>query len=87
MAKEKESNVVGSLLSVSECAERKGVKRQTIHAAIQRGALPAQLVGKYYVIRPEDCEAYQPIIERKDRARRKPQPGEQDTPGQGGPKE
>lgn len=42
------------LISVSEAAEKKGVSRQRIVFYIQKGRLPAQLIGAQYVISESD---------------------------------
>lgn len=57
------------LLSSGECAERKGVSRQAINAAIKRGSLPAVKIGPNYAIRESDCDAYDPCepVERGKR--------------------
>lgn len=57
------------LLSTTECAELKGVKRQTVIAAIERGALKARRIGKSYVIKRQDCDAYEPQMNVADRGR------------------
>lgn len=70
MPDKKEESVIGGLLSVTECAKKKGVTRQAIVSAIQRGTLPAQVVGKYYAIKPEDCDQYTPIKYPSNRAKK-----------------
>jgi excisionase family DNA binding protein len=59
------------LVSVTQCAERKGITRQSVLQAIQRGDLSAEKVGNNYVIREADCEAYEPAREPGERARRR----------------
>lgn len=59
------------LISVTECAKKKGISRQSVNHAISRGALPAEKVGNSYVIKKEDCEAYEPAREPVDRANRR----------------
>ncbi len=58
---------MAKLLSVTECAARHGVSRATIHAAIKRGILAADRIGRMWVISEEACAAYQP--ERAPQAR------------------
>ena len=48
------------LISTEECARRKGVTRQAITAAVIRGDIPATKVGRTYVVKEEDCEAFTP---------------------------
>lgn len=60
MRKRKGIAVEGSLLSVTQCAERHNVTPQAIHNAIERGAIKATKIGAYYAITEEDCSAYQP---------------------------
>lgn len=58
------------LLSITECADRHGVRRTTIHAAIQRGALPATKVGHTWVIAEADCTAYRPLRDPHEKGKR-----------------
>jgi excisionase family DNA binding protein len=48
------------LISSGECAKLRGISRQAISKAIERGDLPAQRVGRYFVIKKCDCESYAP---------------------------
>ena len=70
VSKRKEEAVISSLYSTTKAAEVKGVTRQTILAAIARGALTAHKVGKEYVILPVDLDAYEPAKTFSDRAKR-----------------
>lgn len=45
------------LLSITQAADRKGVKRQTIFIAIKTGRLPATRIGNAWVMRPGDVDA------------------------------
>jgi excisionase family DNA binding protein len=47
------------LLSVSEAARLIGVSRQAINASIMRKAVPAQKIGRDWILRLEDVRAYQ----------------------------
>ena len=57
-------------LTTVECAERKGVKRQTIFAAIKRGVIPARKRGRDYWIKQVDCDNYTPALSHKERGAR-----------------
>ena len=62
------------LITTGECALRRGVSRQAVAAAIKRGALPARKIGRDYLIRVEDCEAYRPAMTPADKGRRNAKP-------------
>lgn len=70
MPEEEKKIMDSTLLSTVDCAARKGVTRQAIFLAIQRGDLPAMRIGGIYLIKPEDCENYDPAITFADRGRR-----------------
>ena len=59
-----------TLITTVECAARKGVTRQSIHDAIKRGALPAMRIGRDYLVKVADCEAYQPTRTPAERGAR-----------------
>jgi len=48
------------LLSAAEVAQRLGMDRRHVANLAKRGKIPAQLIGRSYVFRPEDIERYQP---------------------------
>jgi excisionase family DNA binding protein len=43
-----------------QAAEEKGISRQAIAKAIRNGRLPAQRLGRYYMIRRSDLDAWTP---------------------------
>lgn len=60
------------LISTTEAAERLGVHITRVQALVKAGRLPAQKVGKNYVINEDDLEL---VAERKPgRPRRSPEP-------------
>ena len=48
------------LLSVSECAKRRGLTPEGIRDLIRRNRLPARKIGSQFVGRAEDLAAYEP---------------------------
>ena len=48
------------LLSLTEAADRLRVSRQSLHEAIQDGKIPAQQVGRQWILREADVDAYNP---------------------------
>jgi len=48
-------------LTVNEAAERRGVRRQSVLSLIDRKRLKAYRVGKQWLIREEDLEAFVPL--------------------------
>lgn len=48
-------------LSVTECAERRGVSRSSVVYAIHRGDLAAVKIGNAWVINEDACDAYRPL--------------------------
>lgn len=67
---DKDERMGSSLLSISQCAQRKKVSRQAIHDAIKRGALPAIRIGNGYAIQVTDCDAYVPALTPAERGHR-----------------
>jgi hypothetical protein len=57
-------------VSVTQCAERHGITRAAIHAAISEGRLEATRIGHAWAIREADCSAYQPVRTGRERGRR-----------------
>src|SRR5262245_20024029 len=58
------------LMTVTQCAEKHGVTRKTIHRAIERGALTAERVGHVWVMTEEACDAYRPIRDPREKGKR-----------------
>jgi excisionase family DNA binding protein len=60
------------LLSVPECALRKGVSRTTIYRAVANGSIPSVKVGRAYAIAEGACDAFEltPPQEKGRRAMR-----------------
>lgn len=73
------------LLSTGQCAERKGVTRQAINAAIKRGDLLAVKIGPNYAITEAACDAYEPAMELEERSRRRWEGHEKPQPSGRGP--
>jgi predicted DNA-binding transcriptional regulator AlpA len=55
-----EANVSDKLISITECAERRGITRAAVHAAIKRGDLHAQKIGNTFAVKEADCDSYMP---------------------------
>jgi excisionase family DNA binding protein len=83
MTRRSDKAVIDTLLSTADCAQRKGVTEQAIRAAIQRGALPATKIGRTFIITEADCDAYQPVMDIRDRAKKKVKEVEPDKPKRG----
>src|SRR4051794_2087239 len=47
------------VLTLVEAGERIGLSPNTLRNQIKRGVLPAVLIGKTYLVRPKDLEAYE----------------------------
>jgi excisionase family DNA binding protein len=58
-----------SLCGVVDAAAAKGVHEETVRRAIRSGRLPAVRIGKNFVIRATDLEAWQPYYEKAPRRR------------------
>lgn len=58
-------------LSTGECAKRKGVSRQAVVSAINRGHIRAEKIGPNYAIEESVCDAYEPAMEYSERSRRR----------------
>ena len=52
--------MLDSYLTIKECAERRGITRAAVHAAIKRGAIKSERKGSMHLIREADCMAYSP---------------------------
>lgn len=63
------------LMSVTQVAALKGVTRRAVLSAITAGTLPAQRVGRQWLLRPADLERWQP---RRDWAPGRPRTKEED---------
>lgn len=75
-------------LSVTQCAQRRGVSRTAILLAIQRGDLAARKIGNSYAIAATDCDCYQPLTKaeagrRSGEARRSRKKAEDQPAGEG----
>jgi excisionase family DNA binding protein len=68
-------------LTVNEAAERRGVRRQAILALIARGRLKAFSVGKQWLIKKADLEAFEPLPAGRPRKRTKKSPKASKTQG------
>ena len=49
------------LLSIPQCAQRRGVTRAALYLAIERGDLRATRLSRNYVVTRADCDVYTPI--------------------------
>lgn len=45
-------------LNVSEAAERLGLTRQRVHALVSNGKLPAQRIGRAWVLKEKDVDEF-----------------------------
>lgn len=57
------------VVTITEAGRRKGVRPESVWAAIKRGKLPAYRSGATWLIRVEDLERYQPVHDAAKRAR------------------
>ncbi|MBA3752745.1 MAG: helix-turn-helix domain-containing protein [Nitrospira sp.] len=55
------------LLSLTEAADRLHITRQALHTALTEGKIPAQQVGRQWVLREADVDAYNPRAYRDRR--------------------
>jgi hypothetical protein len=60
----------GGFVGVTELARRHGVTRAAIHAAIQRGALPAVKIGNSFGIPEEAAADYEPAVDAAAKGKR-----------------
>jgi excisionase family DNA binding protein len=69
---EKEEN---PMLTAAEAAERKGVTKQAVYAAIKEGRLPARRFGKSHILLRRDVDAWHVVKHGpKPRKKREPEP-------------
>lgn len=60
------------LLSVSQAAALKGVTRSAVYAAIERGALPHEMILGHIAVHEADVQAWVPVGHKAGRPRGKP---------------
>jgi hypothetical protein len=58
------------LITVADCAARKGVSVQAVNSAIKRGAIPAQKVGPLWLMTERACNDYSPAKSYSERGKK-----------------
>ena len=62
---------MNSLLSSAEVAKRLGIHHYSVCRIINQGRLPAQMIGKSWVVREEDLEEFEiTYVARRGRPRK-----------------
>ena len=68
------------LLSTAEVARRLGIHHYSVCRVIRRGLLPAQMIGKSWVVRSEDVEELAKTYDARPGPPRKNPPRDRSTP-------